>query len=81
MSIAYYYILCLNKDAEGENSWDYFNSLHDFVSEFVDAYPEYSEECKQMSEKLLNYIETYELFDNIEAVINMEPEHLLELLS
>ena len=81
MSIAYYYILCLNKDAEGENSWELFNSLHDFVSEFVDAYPEYSEACEQMSEKLLNYLEKDELFDNIEAVINMEPEYLLELLS
>lgn len=80
MSIAYYYILCLNKDAEGENSWEIFISLHDFVSEFVDAYPEYTQACELMSEKLLKYIETYELFDNIEAVVNMKPEHLLELL-
>ena len=80
MCIAYYYVLCLNKDAEGDNIWDYFISLHDFVSEFVDAYPEYSDACELMSEKLLNYIEKYELFDNIENVINMDPDNLLELL-
>jgi len=84
MCISDYYILCLNKDAEGDNIWDYFISLHDYVSEVVEAYPEYTDACEKMSIRLLNYVDKYELFDNIDTityVINMKPEHLLELLS
>lgn len=83
MCIVDYYILCLNKDAEGESIWDYFISLHDYISEFLDAYPEYIEACESMSKKLLNYIDKYELFDNIDAITNvitMKPENILRLM-
>jgi len=80
MCITDYYTLCLNKEAEGENSWAYYISLHDYVSEFVEAYPEYIDECESMSEKLLNYIGKHDLFDNIEAILKLPTETLSQLV-
>ena len=80
MCITNYYALCLNREAEGENSLDYFISLHDYVSEFVEAYPEYIGVCESMSEKLLNYIEKHDMFDNIEAIFTLPIETLAQLV-
>ena len=80
MCITIYYSLCLNREAEGENSLDYFISLHDYVSEFVEAYPEYIGVCESMSEKLLNYIEKHDMFDNIEAIFKLPTETLAQLV-
>jgi len=80
MCITDYYVLCLNKYAEGDNSWAYYISLHDYVSEFVEAYPEYIDACEQMSEKLLNYIIKHALFDNIDTILKLPAETLSQLV-
>jgi len=86
ISIYIYYIMCLNKYAEGGNYVEYFDSLHDYVREFTDAYPEYTRQCNILSNKLRNYINTFEfeeisdLNDNIQGLLSKEPEELLQLL-
>lgn len=84
ISISLYFIMCLNKYADGNNYAEYFTSLHDYVREFTDAYPEYTESCNIMSNKLRNYINSYdfeELLDlknHINKILELEPAELLK---
>jgi hypothetical protein len=86
VSIYIYYLICLNKHAEGETFTKYFHSLHEYVRELIEAYPEYMDVCKTMSKKLLSFINTYEFEDDVEAmsivnkILEIEPEVLLQLL-
>ena len=85
ISIYIYFIMCLNKYAEGNNYLEYFNSLHVYVHEFTNAYPEYTRQCNIMSTKLRNYINAYEFEDilDLQSLINtllLEPEELLQIL-
>jgi len=86
ISIYIYYIMCLNKHAEGVNFLDYFYSLHEYVREFTEVYPEHISICRNMSVKLLNFInksnfeKDSEAIDSINKLIVMEPEELLQLL-
>lgn len=81
-----YYIMALNKHAEGMTFGDYFHSLHDYIREFTDAYPEYTDVCNTMTTKLQNYINTFE-FENmtemvttVNKLLEMEPEMILQVL-
>jgi len=85
ISIYIYFIMCLNTYAEGNNYLEYINSLHDYVREFTDAYPEYTRQCKTMSNKLRNYLNTYEFEEilDLQALMSkllLEPEELLQIL-
>ena len=60
MSLYIYFLLCLNKYAEGETFADYYHSLHEFINEYLDFFPEYKETFTYMSKKLLNYAVTEE---------------------
>jgi hypothetical protein len=83
ISIYIYYILCLNRHAKGVIFSEYFHSLHEYVREFTDAYPEYTEVCLTMSKKLLNFINTYKFKEDADAIdainklLEIEPEDLL----
>ena len=78
--------MCLNKYAEGSNYVEYFDSLHEYVREFTDAYPEYNKECTIISNKLRNYINKFAFEDIIDLHIDVhkllmqEPEELLQIL-
>ena len=85
ISIYIYFIMCLNTYAEGNNYLEYINSLHDYVREFTDAYPEYTRQCNIMSNKLRNYLNTYEFEEilDLQALMSkllLEPEELLQIL-
>lgn len=86
ISIYIYFIMCLNKYAEGSNYVEYFDSLHEYVREFTDAYPEYNRECSIISNKLRNYINKFAFEDIIDLHIDVnklllqEPEELLQIL-
>ena len=86
ISIYTYFIMCLNVYADGTNYLEYFNSLHDYVREFTDAYPEYTSHFNIMSNRVKNYINTYEfeeisdLQDAINKLLALEPEEILNIL-
>ena len=84
MSLYIYFILCLNKYAEGETFADYFLSLHDFINEYLDFFPEYVETFDYMSNKMQNYV-AKEALDQakiaaIQKLLELDPEELLLVL-
>lgn len=87
MSIYIYFIKYLNKHAEGNSFDEYFNSLHEFMYEYLDFFPEHSNKFKYMTDKLNKYIMAECLHDTDEAkiavinkILTLDPEELLLIL-
>ncbi len=87
MPMSMYYILCLNKDAEGKQFGEYFNNLHEYVREHINVYPENTNVCVTMSYKILSYLEKYEFttdsqkINAIKMLLDMEPDEVSQYLN
>lgn len=89
MSNYIYFILCLNKYAEGDTFNEYFASLHEFIPKYLEFFPEYTECFRYMTKNILNYVsrecKESEPSDqakivSIRELLEREPEELLLLL-
>jgi len=89
MSIYIYFILALNRYAEGATFEDYFVSLCEYIHEYLEYFPEYMEQFLYISMYLKNYAiaETADIhasdqekIKSIQKLLQLEPEELLLLL-
>jgi hypothetical protein len=77
MSIYMYYVLCLNRDADGDDLSTFYNSLHDYVREYLYYYPEDTAIFEILSEKLKKYISSSDYNCDL---LELDPHEFLERL-
>lgn len=89
LSLYIYYIYCLNKYATGTNLMEYFKSLHEFITEYLQYFPEHKEVFQSMTRKIMNFVDDLrekqeatdlEAIDAVNKLLELEPESLLQLL-
>lgn len=88
MSIYIYFIIALNKYAEGATFLEYFTSLHEYTDEYLEFFPEYTTQFEHMTTKLENYVskECQEPANDqatiavMQKLLERDPEELLLLL-
>ena len=92
-SLYIYFIQCLNKHASGNNFFDYFQSLHEFIREYIQYFPEHKETFRSMTLKIMNYVDDIQKnmdvltedtekasIDVLQKLLELEPEALLQIL-
>jgi hypothetical protein len=89
MSIYIYFILALNRYAAGATFTDYFTSLHEYIQEYLDFFPEYTRQFQYMTAALENYVAAectdqstsdHAKIETIQKLLEIVPEELLLLL-
>lgn len=88
MSIYIYFIIALNRYAEGTTFADYFTSLYEYIKEYLDFFPEYTECFHYMTTKIQNYVNAecdqntndQEKIKIVHKLLEIEPEELLLML-
>jgi len=89
MSIYIYFILALNRYAAGATFTDYFTSLHEYIQEYLDFFPEYTRQFQYMTAALANYVAAectdqsttdQAKIETIQKLLEIVPEELLLLL-
>ena len=86
ISTSMYYIMCLNRNAEGNTFSKFYKSLHEYVNEYLYYYPEDTYIFNIMNKKLMHYIVKNEFTDDKDAIesirelIDLPPEHTLQIL-
>lgn len=88
MSIYIYFIIALNRYAEGATFLEYFTSLHEYTDEYLKFFPEYTAQFEHMTMKLENYVlvECQEHTSDqmtiavMQKLLERDPEELLLLL-
>jgi hypothetical protein len=88
MSIYIYFILALNQYAEGETFTEYFTNLHEFIEEYLNFFPKYTEQFQYITTTLQNYViaectedaSDQEKINTIKHLLERDPEELLLLL-
>lgn len=89
MSIYIYFIIALNRYAEGATFAEYFTSLFVYIHEYLEFFPEHMDQFLYISNSLKNYviseceqhISDQEKIEMIQNLLKLEAEELLLLLT